>query len=277
MKRMRERNRTQGQIAVELLFLSAVVVALVTGFISLAASFVQLSLRAQNKLEAFAAAEAGLEYYRWHLAHSPQDFMDGTGLPGPYSHDYFDKNGDKIGKYSLTIVPPSPGSSIVTMTSVGTVLADASVSKTIQVKLGIASFAKYAWVLNDNVFFGSAAQVYGEVHSNKGVHFDGVAHNVITSALTTYQDPDVGNATEWAVYTDGPPADPTPPTALATSTSNIFLAGRSLGIRRSTLRVLPKIYQRLKRRRLRAARISRQVLFSVTISSSRHQRTRFIK
>jgi len=219
----------RGQIAVELLFLSAIVITLTTGFILLASSFLQLSIRNQNKLQAFSIAEAGIEYYRWHLAHSPQDFTDGTGQPGPYVHNYYDKNGNLIGTFSLTITAPPSGSTIVGITSSGNVAADASVQKIIQVKMGIPSFAKYAWILNDNVFFGSTAQVYGPIYSNAGVHFDGVAHNLVQSAETTYLDPDVGK-TEWAVYTDGPPADPQPPTALSSSTSNIFLAGRQTGV-----------------------------------------------
>jgi hypothetical protein len=219
----------KGQIAVELLFLSAIVLALITGFVSLAASFLQLSLRAQNKLQAFSIAEAGIEYYRWHLAHAGQDFTDGTGHAGPYVHNYYDKDGNEIGQFSLTITPPPAGSTIVTISSDGTVLADSSVQKIITVRMGIPSFAKYAWVLNDNVSFGATAQVFGVIDSNAGVHFDGVAHNLVESAESTYTDPDTGK-NEWAVYTDGPPADPQPPTALSSSTSNIFLAGRSLSV-----------------------------------------------
>jgi hypothetical protein len=223
------KSSSPGQIAVELLFLSAIVVALIGGFISLASSFLQLSLREQNKTQAFAIAEAGIEYYRWHLAHASQDFTDGTGHAGPYVHGYFDKDGNQIGQYSLTITPPPPGSTIVTITSEGTVSTDSSVKKIIQVRMGIPSFAKFAWVLNDNVSFGTTAQVYGVIQSNGGIHFNGVAHNAVNSALTTYVDPD-NATTEWAVYTDGPPADPVPPSALATTTSAIFLAGRTLGV-----------------------------------------------
>lgn len=218
-----------GQIAVELLFLSAVIVALITGFVSLAAALLQISVRSQNKLQAAAAAEAGIEYYRWHLAHAPSDYTDGTGASGPYVHGYYDKDGDQIGQFALTITAPPPGSTVVTIASAGTVFADTSVKKIIQVRMGIPSFAKYAWVLNDNVFFGSSAQVYGIINSNAGIHFNGIAHNLVESALTNYTDPDNG-LNEWAVYTDGPPADPRPPTALASGTSNIFLAGRTLGV-----------------------------------------------
>jgi hypothetical protein len=229
MKKSLKKRSHGGQISVELLFLSAIVVALITGFVSLAGSFLQLSLRAQNKLQAFSIAESGIEYYRWHLAHAPEDFTDGTGQAGPYIHNYYDKDGNEIGQFSLTITPPPPGSTIVTISSQGTVLADSSVKKIIQVKMGIPSFAKYAWVLNNDVDFGSTSQVYGVIDSNAGIHFDGIAHNLVESALTTYTDPDTG-LNEWAVYTDGPPVDPQPPTALASTTSNVFLAGRSLGV-----------------------------------------------
>jgi hypothetical protein len=217
----------KGQLAVELLFLSAVVVALITGFVSLAASLLQVSVRGENKLQAFAIAEAGIEYYRWHLAHAPQDFTDGTGQPGPYVHNYYDKDGNQLGQFSLSIAAPPPGSTVVTITSTGTMLADASVKKVIQVKMGIPSFARYAWALNDNVYFGTSATVYGVLYSNAGIHFDGVAHNLVESARTTYTDPDTG-LNEWAVYTDNPPADPQPPTPLPLR-PDVFMAGRSMG------------------------------------------------
>jgi len=224
-----KKNRSKaGQIAVQLLFLAAIVVTLIGGFVSLAASFLQISVRAQNKLQAFTIAEAGIEYYRWHLAHAAADYQDGTNHAGPYIHPYFDKDGNQIGQFKLTIVPPPPGSTIVTITSQGTVIGDASIKKIITVRMGIPSFAKYAWVLNDNVTFGTTAEVFGVIYSNAGLHFDGVAHNLVESALTTFLDTDV-NKTEWAVYTANAPADPQPPTAFSARPA-IFQAGRTLGV-----------------------------------------------
>lgn len=223
------RNSFQkGQIAIELLFLSAVVVALIAGFVSLAASLLQISVRSQNKLQAFVIAEAGIEYYRWHLAHAPQDFTDGTGNPGPYVHAYYDKDSNQIGQFSLSITPPPPGSTMVTITSAGSVLADASVKKSIQVRMGKPSFAKYAWVMNNYVVFGVNAVVYGVIDSNAGIHFDGLAHNLVASALTTTTDEDTG-ITQWAVFTENSPADPRPPTPLP-SRPDVFMAGRNLGV-----------------------------------------------
>src|SRR4051812_1295462 len=45
-----------------------------------------------NKEMAFQIAEAGVNYYQWHLAHFPQDFWDGNAstTPGPYPHIFTD-------------------------------------------------------------------------------------------------------------------------------------------------------------------------------------------
>lgn len=218
-----------GQLAVELLFLAAIVITLIGGFVSLAASFLNLSVRAQNEAQAFAIAEAGIQYYQWHLAYSSQDFTDGTGKADPYVHAYYNKNGIAIGQFSLSLTPPPSGSTIVTITSTGGVLADSTIKKVITVRLGVPSFAQYAWVLNSPVEFGTTAQVYGAIYSNSGIQFNGIAHNLVESALTTYADPNNSNLNEWAVYTQNAPADPQPPTALS-SQPNVFLAGRSLGV-----------------------------------------------
>ena len=46
----------------------------------------KLELGKENREKAFQVAETGLEYYRWHLAHWPNDLQDGTGHAGPYVH-----------------------------------------------------------------------------------------------------------------------------------------------------------------------------------------------
>lgn len=223
---MSSKKNQRGQLTLEVVFFSVVAVTLATGFIFLASSFLQLSVRSSNKAQAFAIAEAGIEYYRWHLAHAPQDFQDGTTNPtGPYVHNYYNKDGGLIGQFSLTITPPPPGSTIVVIQSAGTVTADSSIQKIIKVKMGISSFARYAWALNSFVNFGSAANVYGQVQSNALIHFDGTAHNLVASAMATGTDPDSGD-TRWGVHSA---ADPQPPTPI-TSQPNIFMAGRQFPV-----------------------------------------------
>lgn len=53
--------------------------------------------------QAFASAEAGLEYYRWHLSVFPSDLTDGTGHGGPYVHTVANNLGAAVGSFSLSI------------------------------------------------------------------------------------------------------------------------------------------------------------------------------
>ncbi len=224
------KNR-RGQLSVSVLFFASLAVVLITGIVFLASSFLQLSVRALNRSQAFSIAEAGVEYYRWHLAHASTDYWDGQGASstGPYVHNYYDKSGTAIGTFSLVITPPVPGSTVVVLRSTGRVNADATIQKIIEVRFAIPSFAKYAWALASDVNFGSTAEVFGSIHSNAGIHFDGVAHNIITSALTTYNDPDHTGADEWAVHTHRTTVDPLPTTTMPART-DVFMAGRAVGV-----------------------------------------------
>ena len=45
-----------------------------------------------DREQALDSAEAGLEYYRWFLAHFPNNLTNGTGQAGPYL--YGERSGD---------------------------------------------------------------------------------------------------------------------------------------------------------------------------------------
>jgi type II secretory pathway pseudopilin PulG len=138
-----------------------------------------------NREEAFQIAEAGANYYEWHLAHYPSDFWDGNAstTPGPYSHTYTDlDNETAIGRFQLTITPTTTGSSIVTVKSVGFTFAAPNTKRTITVQYGIPSLAKYSFLTNSDVWIGSDEHISGQMHSNGGIHFDGTGNAPITSA-----------------------------------------------------------------------------------------------
>lgn len=183
-----------------------------------------------NEEQAFHIAEAGIEYYRWHLAHSPQDYYDGQGATStqPYIHDFLDKDEEKIGEFQLTITPPENGSTVVTVESKG-ILESSGSSKTLRVKLAKPTFAKYAFISNEDIRLGEGTEVYGAIHSNEGVRFDGTAHNLVTSAQTSYDDPDHSGQKEWGVHTHVGSVDPLPPTALP-DRFDIFQSGREVGV-----------------------------------------------
>jgi Tfp pilus assembly protein PilX len=57
-----------------------------------------------GRQQALHIAEAGVNYYLWHMAHNAGDYKDGNTTPatpdanlgyGPYAHDYVDANTQK--------------------------------------------------------------------------------------------------------------------------------------------------------------------------------------
>ncbi len=140
--------------------------------------------------EALQIAEAGINYYQWHLAHFPADYQDGTGRAGPYIHNYVDLDTQTtIGQYSLTITPPPVGSTVVTIRSTGSTSNNPSVKRTITARYGIPSLAVDSFLSNDIIWIGSGETVGGQMQSNNGIRFDGVGNAPILSAKATYTCP----------------------------------------------------------------------------------------
>lgn len=141
------------------------------------------------KEQAFHIAEAGVNYYQWYLAHYPTDYWDGNAstTPGPYVKDFIDKDtNQKIGEFSLRIIPPNVGSTIVTIESTGYTLSNPNIKRKVTVRYGIPSLAKYAFLTNTDVWIGDTESVSGEMHANGGIRFDGTGNAPIVSAKTTY-------------------------------------------------------------------------------------------
>lgn len=219
----------RGQLTIQILILGFVTVTMLGGFVMWSDTYVRNVSREKNKSQAFTIAEAGIEYYRWHLAHAPSDFKDGTATSGPYVHPYYDKDNVRIGEFSLDITPPATGSTIVAMTSTGRVDADPTADKVIKVKMGLPSLARFSVAANADIRFGEGTSVYGQVHSNGGVRFDGIAYNIVTSAKDTYNDPDHSGSNEMGVHTHISPVDPQPPTTTPIRT-DVFKAGRQFPV-----------------------------------------------
>lgn len=220
-----------GQLLVQVLILAFVASALITGIVNWSKTNMLASRQAVYREEAMQLAEAGIDYYRWHLAHAQSDYQDGTGVAGPYVHQVVDKDGSIVGNYSLNITAPISGSTKVTIESTGTEQSS-GISRTIRVQMAIPSLAKYALVANDFMRFGAGTEIFGPVHSNNGVRFDALAHNLVTSAVATYNDPDsddCNGGNSFGVHTCDSPADPSPP-AMVPSRPDVFEAGRQFPV-----------------------------------------------
>ncbi len=162
------------------------------------------------KVQAIHIAEAGINYYRWHLAHAEEDYTDNTGGPGPYIHTYEDPTTGLVGTFSLEITPPTIGSTIVNIKSVGWINKYPNIKKTLEVRYGKPSLAKYSYLTNSDIWLGDSESVSGTLHSNGGVRMDGTNDSLVTSAKETYictTDHGCSNEEKPGVWGSGPNND----------------------------------------------------------------------
>jgi len=154
--------------------------------------FVLTENRAQSTATAatrgLAIAEAGLEYYRWFLAHYPNDLQNGTGVAGPYSIPYNDPEGGETGTISLAITGnTSCGvTTSIDIESTGIPAENPSAARRIVARYAQPSVARFSYVLNDSVWAGADRIILGPYHSNGGVRMDGTANSPVTSSLSTW-------------------------------------------------------------------------------------------
>ncbi|MDD5152648.1 MAG: hypothetical protein PHS95_01440 [Candidatus Pacebacteria bacterium] len=184
---LKKRTKKSGEILVLLLVVVFIFAVVMVPTINAVITKKNVLFSTVNKEEALQIAEAGINYYQWHLAHYPTDYQDGTGASGPYLHDYVDFDTQiTVGQYSLVITPPLTGSTIVTIESTGWTTATPNIKRTITAKYGIPSMAKYAFLSNDIIWIGDTETVNGNMLSNNGIRFDGVGNAPIQSTRTTY-------------------------------------------------------------------------------------------
>jgi hypothetical protein len=181
------------------MLISFIVAALI--FTAAALEIIQSNLTTVNtnvqSQQAFNIAEAGANYYLWHLSHNATDYKDGQTVPatpdpvlgyGPYVHQYLDNNTVNTGTFTLWINPQGGGSTVVTVRSIGQV-KNTNIIRTVQVQIGAASFASYGVVSDSALWFGNTESALGPVFSNQGVRMDGSSTDTVSSANTTYLPP----------------------------------------------------------------------------------------
>lgn len=189
MKRILYRSTIQDNrgatLTIALVFLG-IFLMLTTTLLSYVQLEIQVSERTTADAQAFAAAEAGIEYYRWHLAHAPNDVKDGTNEDGPYTHLYRDAEGTQIGSFTLEITPKNFCNGSTEIRSRGTSAASPARSRTIAITYGTPALTKYSFLTNSNIWFGGTDELKGPVHANGGIRMDAPNKSRMTSAKATY-------------------------------------------------------------------------------------------
>lgn len=202
------------------LILSMILVSLL-GYVSYR---YEQAARQTAKSNALSAAEAGLNYYYWYVLHTlegksasqTETYWAGTPLGVPSYEGYVENQaGENSGAYKIEITPPTKGSTIIMAKVTGWDLKHPTLKRVLEARLRKPSWSEYSVIANDIMRFGTGTETWGPIHSNNGVHFDGVAHNLVSSNIpTTYYDPDY-NTNKPGVWT-----------ALSDE-SQVFLAGKS--------------------------------------------------
>lgn len=177
----------RGNTLIFTLIFGAITIVMIIGVSSYAIFENQASNHKHNRDMALHIAEAGVDYYRWHLAHNLADYWDGTAQePGPYVHEYNDKDGNLIGYFSLEIDVPASGSSVVLVRSTGWTISQPQTTRTIQVRLGFPALTDYTFLSNAEMRFSFTTEVHGAVHSNGEIRFDGLTDSWVDSHVNVY-------------------------------------------------------------------------------------------
>src|SRR3989339_144187 len=196
MRNIKITENNRGSMLVAVLVAMGLFMTLTVGSISLALLQQKLNIRKVANAQALHVAEAGVNYYRWVLYHDHDDYCNtGAGESciggpnyGPYGpYSYADELGTVIGYYELYITPPpTNGSTVVNIKSVGWVADFPNIKRTIEVKCGIPSWSTYATMTDGtdgDLGYGVGSEVWGPIHCNYGcVDFDGIANHIVTSS-----------------------------------------------------------------------------------------------
>ncbi len=210
---MHHTNQKSGYLLVLALVFGAIFFSMATAFIGYVVTQSRVAESKYNKEQALNIAEAGLDYYKWFLAHYPNDVTNGTAAPGPYIHDYVDPEGTTMGKFSLAIASSTVCGSVyaIDITSTGYTNAHPSTTRTVYGRYARPTVAEYAYIINSNVWAGSDRTIIGPYHSNGAIRMDGVNMSTVTSGQETWVcdgsmscSPGGTGSTKNGVYGSGP-------------------------------------------------------------------------
>ena len=170
-----------GSISILVLLLGMVAAMAVGALIMVTVGQVEYARRQVIGEQALGVAESGINYYRWHLAHSPKEFTADTG-----EHAYNDPGGVKQGTFNIEVTPPPSGSTVVTVASTGWLNDNPDIKRKVVATYGIPALTQYAMLNNSNVWFGQGMTVDGPVMTNGGIRQDGANNSTLSTSKATY-------------------------------------------------------------------------------------------
>jgi hypothetical protein len=214
----------QGSAIVYALVIMSIVAILLTSILQYVVSQMKFNMNRVERERAFQIAEAGIYYYRWFLAHETagmtaaqlKSFWESEAPGGTRDYGVMEYKDPEtnigLGQYQIVVNKPDASSTIIEAQVTGWTYQAPNAIRVVQARFRRPSWSEYMYLVNAFVNFGDAATVYGKVHSNTGVRFDGVAYNSVTSYPPSFDDPShSGSTLEFGVHTHKNPIDPVAP------------------------------------------------------------------
>lgn len=204
VQKMLKKQEKSGFFLPIIMMLSVIFLSLIVATISMAMSNLKVANNHRDREIAMEVAEAGINYYLWHLAHNNTDYCDGQACTGdavngygPYSHNYTDTAGKTIGSYEITLYPPNQDSNVVKIESVGKA-SGRTLKRKIISELGMPAYSKYTlFVQGEELWLGNNEEITGTVFVNgNGICNQGEITKDSYSTEQTYDSYACGNGTQ---------------------------------------------------------------------------------
>ena len=185
---IRMRSSARGYLLVLVLVFGSIFMVMATAFIGYIVTQSHVTKLRENKAMALNIAEAGLDYYKWYLAHNPEDTTNGTTTPGPYVHVYSDPEGAPIGEFSLQIASSTACGEMyaIDITSTGYTYDNPDTERIVYGRYARPTVSEFAYIVNADVWAGSDRVITGPYHSNGGIRMDGTNNSTVTSGQETW-------------------------------------------------------------------------------------------
>ncbi len=170
-----------GAIIMVLVFAGVFLVAV----ISLLQFVLQQSVSGRGKYaheQALQVAEAGLDYYKWHLAHNPESEWSGTT-------EYLDpQSGTRLGEFTISATVNKQCGVIMNrdIEVTGVSDSDSRFARTINTRYMLPSVANYSYLIDESVWAGSSRTIVGPYYSSGGIRMDATHNSLVTSGLNTW-------------------------------------------------------------------------------------------
>ncbi len=145
----------------------------------------QQSISGRGKValeESLQIAEAGLEYYKWYLAHNPTSLWNGTV-------EYKDpQTSQRIGEFNISSITNTQCGDIMSrdVTVIGKSDKDSRFTRKLSARYMLPSVANYSYLIDEDVWAGSTRSIIGPYFSSGGIRMDATHNSLVASGVSTW-------------------------------------------------------------------------------------------